>query len=132
MSAVRELLLGRLRVYQQVREEGRIPNGVPALIPIEEVLAALDVDETAPEVTITTVAEMDATPRADHLARCKQRALEYVDLGDNAQAFDSLVSDLGKHPETRNHAAIELGMMLLLGGQLNTAKQMRDFITGCN
>jgi hypothetical protein len=75
---------------------------------------------------------MSTMTRADHLAWCKTRALAYVDLGDNHDAFASLMSDLGKHPETAGHGAIELGMMLLLAGLLDTATQMRDFIDGCN
>lgn len=70
--------------------------------------------------------------RAEHLAWCKQRALAYVDRGDVNNAFASLMSDLQKHPETEGHAAGELGMMLTLAGMLDTAKDMRDFINGCN
>jgi hypothetical protein len=58
--------------------------------------------------------------------------LEYCDIGDVSQAFASMVSDLGKHPKTANHAGIELGMMLLMGGHLNTPEQMRKFIEGFN
>jgi hypothetical protein len=70
--------------------------------------------------------------RAEHLAWCKQRALEYVKAGDLKNAFASFMSDMGKHPETENHLAIEAGMTLLLGGQLSTAKQMEDWINGFN
>jgi len=70
--------------------------------------------------------------RAEHLAWCKTRALAYVERGDFHNAFASLGSDLRKHPETESHGAMELGMMLMLGGMLNTAKDMRDFIEGCN
>lgn len=72
------------------------------------------------------------TTRAEHLAWCKKRALEYCDAGDVAQAFSSMGSDLGKHPETENHSAIQLGMMLLMGGHLNTPGEMRKFIEGFN
>ena len=73
-----------------------------------------------------------ADTRAEHLAWCKERALAYVDQGDVQNAFASFVSDLRKHPETENHAGIELGMMEMLIGSLRTPSQMRDFITGCN
>lgn len=73
-----------------------------------------------------------ADTRAEHLAWCKERALAYLDQGDLQNAFASLISDLRKHPETENHAAIELGSMLQFNGMLSTAKDMRDFITGCN
>lgn len=72
------------------------------------------------------------TTRAEHLAWCKQRALEYVAAGDTAQAFASMTSDLGKHPETENHGAIELGTMMLFSGMLNTPAEMRRFIEGFN
>jgi hypothetical protein len=45
--------------------------------------------------------------RAEHLEWCKKRALEYVNRGDTSQAFASMGSDLGKHPETANHPAIQ-------------------------
>jgi hypothetical protein len=70
--------------------------------------------------------------RAEHLAWCKQRALEYCDAGDTSQAWASMVSDLRKHPETEKHAAIELGMMMLMGGHLSTTGEMRKFIEGFN
>lgn len=72
------------------------------------------------------------TTRAEHLAWCKKRALEYCDIGDTNQAFASMGSDLGKHSDTAGHAAIELGMMLLMGGHLDTPDKMRKFINGFN
>lgn len=72
------------------------------------------------------------TSRADHLAWCKARALQYLDAGDNDNAFASMMSDLGKHPETAGHIAIDLGMQLLMGGFLSSERQMRDFINGFN
>jgi len=70
--------------------------------------------------------------RQEHINWCKQRALEYVEAGDFSQAYSSMVSDLRKHPETENHAAIELGMMMLITGHLNTKNEMRKFIEGFN
>jgi hypothetical protein len=70
--------------------------------------------------------------RAEHLQWCKDRALGYIESGNVAQAYSSMVSDLAKHPETRNHAAIQLGAMLLVGGQLSTPEKMREFILGFN
>ena len=72
------------------------------------------------------------TSRADHLAWCKTRALEYVDAGDTQNAYASIASDLNKHPDTAGHTGVELGMMLLLSGHLSSASQMRDFINGLN
>jgi len=65
------------------------------------------------------------------LAWCKQRALEYADRGDAEQAFNSMASDLGKHPETRCHIGIQLGSMLLFGGHLR-GDELRRWITGFN
>ncbi len=66
--------------------------------------------------------------RAEHLAWCKRRALEYLP-DDPDQAFASMASDLSKHDETRGHAAMKLGMMLLVSGNM---PDMRTFIEGVN
>ena len=70
--------------------------------------------------------------RVDHLAWCKERALELVDAGDLNNALASMASDLGKHPETAGHAGIELGMMLRMTGNLSTAQDVRKHIEGFN
>ena len=70
--------------------------------------------------------------RAEHLAWCKRRALEYCDSGDTKTAFSSMASDLSKHPETEGHPAITLGMMELMSGRLNSPAAMRRFIEGFN
>lgn len=70
--------------------------------------------------------------RGEHLQWCKDRALEYVNAGKTQEAFTSMVSDLNKHPETEKHAGIQLGMMMLMGGQLNTPEKIRKFIEGFN
>lgn len=70
--------------------------------------------------------------RAEHLAWCKERALEYVDAGDLTNAYASMTSDLTKHPETEKHGAIQLGMMMLMSGHLGTPQKMREFINGFN
>lgn len=72
------------------------------------------------------------TTRQEHLQWCKDRALEYCDRGDTKNAFASMVSDLGKHPETAGHAGIMLGTMQLMGGMLSTPVEMRKFIEGFN
>jgi hypothetical protein len=70
--------------------------------------------------------------REQHVAWCKQRALECVDQGDTATALASVMSDLTKHEGTADHAAIELGMMLAMSGHLSTEREMRDWIEGIN
>lgn len=72
------------------------------------------------------------TTRQDHLAWCKQRALEYVEHGDTAGALASMLSDLRKHDETKDHAAIELTGMLMLCGFLSTPADVRHHIEGFN
>ena len=79
-----------------------------------------------------TASVMPVISRAEHLAWCKKRALEYCDIGDVNQAYASMASDLGKHPETSNHAAIQLGMMMLAAGHLGSPMKMREFIKGFN
>lgn len=70
--------------------------------------------------------------RDEHLAWAKERALEYVDAGDLTQAAASMNSDLSKHPDLATHPGIELGMMQLMAGLLNTPREMRDWIVGFN
>lgn len=40
--------------------------------------------------------------REEHLNWCKQRALAYLNTGDIHNAIVSMLSDLNKHPETKN------------------------------
>lgn len=70
--------------------------------------------------------------RQEHLDWCKQRALEYCDNGDAVNAWASMASDMSKHEETENHAALQLGMMMLMSGHLNSVPEMRKFIQGFN
>lgn len=74
----------------------------------------------------------DFNTREEHLAWCKKRALEYVEIGDFNNAFNSMSSDLSKHDETRDHIGIQLGMLQMMQGDLNTPDKMRDWITGFN
>lgn len=70
--------------------------------------------------------------RAEHIAWAKERALEYVAAGDNAAAFTSFLSDLGKHAELGDAVELhaQLGTRLLMLGHLDTAAQMREWLTG--
>lgn len=72
--------------------------------------------------------------RAEHLQWCKERALEYVNTGQLQEAFTSMSSDLGKHPDTAGHVqnTVPLGMQLLMAGHLDTSQKMREWITGFN
>ncbi len=70
--------------------------------------------------------------RDEHLAWCKKRALEYCDQGDVTNAFASFASDMNKHPETENHPFLEIGLQLMMIGELSSTAKMREFINGFN
>lgn len=46
------------------------------------------------------------TTRDEHMEFCKRRALEYVDIGELAQAVQSMGSDLAAHPQTMQATSI--------------------------
>lgn len=66
--------------------------------------------------------------RSEHLAWCKERALDYVEGGDLMQAFMSMQSDMRKHAETADHAGLNAGAMLMLAGTLAHAPAMTAYI----
>ena len=70
--------------------------------------------------------------RHEHLEWCKQRANEYVKQNDLQSAFSSFLSDMGKHAETSNHLALDIGLTLLLSGNLSSQNQMKQWIDGFN
>ena len=67
--------------------------------------------------------------RSEHLQWCKDRANAYLDTGEIAAAFASMVSDMGKHKETENPVLTELGMMYAMN---HDAQGMRGWIDGFN
>lgn len=70
--------------------------------------------------------------RAEHIAWVKQRALAELNgrPGSEARALASFASDLGKHPDTRRHDAIQLAHKLAYAGHLQTEAQVREFVDG--
>jgi hypothetical protein len=70
--------------------------------------------------------------RTEHLRWAKDRALEYADLGDTANAVASMCSDLRKHPELENHGGVQLLMMMAAAGHLNSPAALRREIEGFN
>lgn len=78
----------------------------------------------------TIIPRLNGT-RAEHLAFCKERALEYLP-GDPPGALASLFSDMSKHAETRDHASLKNAGMLIFAGQLQTSEQVRKYIEGFN
>jgi hypothetical protein len=71
----------------------------------------------------------EGVTRADHVRWCKQRALAILDSGDVREALTSMLSDLGKHDETRGLAAT-IGLLYLQAFMQNSASAARTFIEG--
>lgn len=69
--------------------------------------------------------------RTEHMAWCKQRALEYADRGDLVNALASFASDVRKDESTDTPAVTTLiameGMRLVM---VNDIAGMRRFIEG--
>jgi hypothetical protein len=70
--------------------------------------------------------------RTEHLAWCKQRALEYLDKGDVSNAVASMMSDLQKHDETALEAGSILSALGLSAAMSNNSAEARRFIEGFN
>ena len=70
--------------------------------------------------------------RNEHLQWCKDRAMEYINRGELQTGFALFSSDMNKHPETSNHSALKLGVMLFFSGHLNTDAEMKKWILGFN
>lgn len=69
--------------------------------------------------------------RQEHIAWCKQRAIEEMNYSkDPKQGVISMMSDIGKHPETNSESLKALCMMTLLGPCTETS--VRKFIAGFN
>lgn len=67
--------------------------------------------------------------RAEHLAWCKERAHQaYAHSHSTADAVASMISDLGKHPETANLQETA-GMLMLT---VRDERGLRQFIDGFN
>lgn len=65
--------------------------------------------------------------RQEHLQWCKDRANAYLDKGDIQQGVTSMLSDMGKHPETDLDTMLKsLGLMALMSKDLNEAKSFVD------
>jgi hypothetical protein len=65
----------------------------------------------------------------EHIAQCKSAALAYLDDGDHVSAITSMLSDLSKHPETREMGKMfsPLGMFAAASGDPD---ECRRFIEG--
>ncbi len=69
---------------------------------------------------------------AEHLAWCKEQALEFLDRGECGQAVLLFVAEMDKHPETRLHKFLSPFFNSWLDGFLPRASQIRDHIEGFN
>lgn len=70
-------------------------------------------------------------PREEYLEWAKQRALEYLDRNDPRQAFTSMLSDMGKHPELENHPGNQIGVgFMCLPGWIDNKAEVRRWIVG--
>jgi len=71
--------------------------------------------------------------REKHLKFSKERAIKILEKGGNpTDAWTSFLSDMNNNNETRGHPALQMGMMLMLGGGLSTASEMKKFIEDFN
>lgn len=68
--------------------------------------------------------------RDEHLAWCKERALEYIEAGDIENGIASMLSDMGKHRATAKHPGLELMMMQFAAGLFRDMSEVKRFIEG--
>lgn len=67
---------------------------------------------------------------AEHFAWARERALEYVHMGDGGAALASLISDLGKHPGTAHIMTADLQMLAMGEVMLAGPRGALRFIEG--
>ncbi len=70
--------------------------------------------------------------KEEHMQQSKDRALQFLEKNDVAGAWNSMVADLERHPETKGHSGITLGMKLYLMGSIVSVEKMKKFIEGFN
>ena len=64
---------------------------------------------------------------------CKKRAIDEINYSnDPSQGLISMLSDLGKHPETANHDGIMLTTILMMSGKLKTREEVMKHLEGFN
>lgn len=80
-------------------------------------------------MTPNQITEEKAMTRDEHLAWCKQRALEYLPANP-AQAVASMTSDLNKHEDFRTpsiQSLTMLGMFAVMDGPIATREWIEGF-----
>jgi hypothetical protein len=72
--------------------------------------------------------EAPSMTREEHLQWCKKRALRYIDAGELSNACTSMMSDLSKHPDTKDH----MGLLIcpLYTTDARSPRHVRDWIEG--
>lgn len=72
--------------------------------------------------------------RQEHMDWCKKRAMEYVEQGDLLNGVTSMMSDLDKHPETRDKggALAMLGLLAMQQAQSGDRESVKRYIEGFN
>ena len=71
--------------------------------------------------------------RLEHLKWCRERAIQEMDYyKDPTKAIVSMMSDLGKHPETNHESLKSLCMMMLMANQIKTRQDAIKFLSGFN
>ena len=70
--------------------------------------------------------------RADHLQWCKDRALKYVQQEDWNRAIESMMSDLGKHPETKLTPAEQQVLLTPILFMQTEEQKLIEWINGFN
>jgi hypothetical protein len=72
---------------------------------------------------------VEVITRDEHLEWAKKRALEYLPQ-DPLEAITSMMSDLTKHPELKNHIGLRIAPMYY--GAHNDQDAVRRWISGFN
>lgn len=71
--------------------------------------------------------------RDEHIAACKERSLKILEDGDVREAFTVMLSDVPRHPDTKNHIGCEIGVgFMLLPGWIDNPVEVRRWIVGFN
>lgn len=68
--------------------------------------------------------------RTEHVETVKQHALAALDEGNILTALTTVVDELPRHPETQEHAGIDLLALLAVSGMMHTEPQVREFVEG--
>jgi len=76
--------------------------------------------------------ENNEVTRESHLKWCKDRALEYVNQGDLANAIASMTSDMGKNPGTSMGLNGGLALVAMMYVQNNDVEGVRRWVEGFN